>query len=192
MSQAHQDYRLANGQPLNIERCPVCGHIARLWEYSEKPNDEVQRVVMCDNGGKMGGRDGLAYEGCLMYMPPRDFYCTTARSAVAYWNRFYHACIAERTKSYEDLVVPRVQLSSFGREEQQWIGRYGSMIIDRCMDLMKPKVDRMQIIYALERAEKALEAQAAELGNALDYNAEFPAEDAERMREAITILKGLP
>jgi hypothetical protein len=52
-------------------------------------------------------------------------------------------------------------------------------------------VDIQQIVYALQRAERQLEAQAAKLGTALNYDAEFFAEDAERMREAAALLEGL-
>lgn len=45
-----------------------------------------------------------------------------------------------------------------------------------------------QIVYALQRQANALQAQADKLSDQLDYSAEFPAEDAERMREAIQIV----
>ncbi len=50
-----------------------------------------------------------------------------------------------------------------------------------------PKVE--QIIYALERAEEVLKARANALDRT-DYSAEFFTEDADRMREAIELLKG--
>lgn len=49
-------------------------------------------------------------------------------------------------------------------------------------------IDLEQVIFALQRAERRLQAEADSLGSAGDYNAEFPAEDAERMREAIALL----
>lgn len=49
--------------------------------------------------------------------------------------------------------------------------------------------DRQQIIYALERAAARLDAERDKLMAFGDYSAEFPGEDAERMREAIEILK---
>ncbi|WP_322470277.1 hypothetical protein SOM08_06125 [Hydrogenophaga sp. SNF1] len=42
-----------------------------------------------------------------------------------------------------------------------------------------------QIVYALERARDANQDQADRLMNALDYNAEFFAEDAESLQKAI-------
>lgn len=50
------------------------------------------------------------------------------------------------------------------------------------------KVDVSQVLYALERQRDALDAQAERLGRELDYSAEFPAADADRMREAIELL----
>ena len=50
-------------------------------------------------------------------------------------------------------------------------------------------VDLQQIIYALERQERALQAHADRLCAELDYAAEFPSEDAERMREAVALLR---
>lgn len=49
-------------------------------------------------------------------------------------------------------------------------------------------VDTKQIVYALERAAVALQSQADSLCDRQDYSAEFPAEDAQRMREAIAIV----
>lgn len=54
-----------------------------------------------------------------------------------------------------------------------------------------PPATIQQIIYALERQERALQAQSDALLAAMDYNAEFPAEDAERMREAQALLKAM-
>lgn len=51
------------------------------------------------------------------------------------------------------------------------------------------KPDVQQIVYALQRAERALQLQADLLHEAHDYAAEFPAEDAERMREAVALLQ---
>ena len=51
--------------------------------------------------------------------------------------------------------------------------------------------DIAQIVYALERAESRLRAEADRLSEAGDYSAEFPAEDADRMREAITLIASI-
>lgn len=52
-------------------------------------------------------------------------------------------------------------------------------------------IDVQQVIYALERAAALQESQAQKLAEARDYSAEFWAEDAERLREAITLLQPL-
>jgi hypothetical protein len=52
-------------------------------------------------------------------------------------------------------------------------------------------IDVQQVIYALERAAALQEGQAQRLLEACDYSAEFWAEDAERLREAITLLRPL-
>lgn len=54
---------------------------------------------------------------------------------------------------------------------------------------MPDQLDIAQIIFALQRAERRLQSEAEALGAALDYGAEFPAEDAERMREAVALLQ---
>ena len=51
---------------------------------------------------------------------------------------------------------------------------------------------KMQIIYALQRAERTLQAHADALSASLDYSAELPAEDAQRMREAQALLAAQP
>jgi hypothetical protein len=50
-------------------------------------------------------------------------------------------------------------------------------------------VDIDQIIYALERAFRRLDHEAATLHEQGDYDAQFPAADAERMQEAIALLR---
>ena len=52
---------------------------------------------------------------------------------------------------------------------------------------MSEPIDIKQVIYALERQAAALDAQAEAMG--MDYAAEFPAEDAERLREAKALLQ---
>jgi hypothetical protein len=52
-------------------------------------------------------------------------------------------------------------------------------------------IDRQQVIYALERGGRALIAQADAMAaqDRSDYSSEFPFEDAQRMREAIALLR---
>jgi hypothetical protein len=53
-------------------------------------------------------------------------------------------------------------------------------------------IDVQQVIYALERARDQLQSLADKLHDQQDYSAEFPAEDADRMREAIALLRARP
>jgi hypothetical protein len=77
-----------------LEACPCCGSSARVWEYVEKTGGPVVRVAMCDHEGSIGPRDALVYEGCLLQMPPDDFYRGTGRDAVRYWNGYAKALMA--------------------------------------------------------------------------------------------------
>lgn len=61
----------------------------------------------------------------------------------------------------------------------------------QAMQIRRPKVDIDQIIYALERQRESLKAHADRLIKDRDYSAEFPAADADRMQEAIMLLRGL-
>jgi hypothetical protein len=80
-SGVHDQYRPMVPQPAEpAHRCPLCGSPAQVWEFSEKPDDIVTRVVMCDRGDD------------VLYMPPNDFYQGTGRDAVRYWNAYAEAC----------------------------------------------------------------------------------------------------
>jgi hypothetical protein len=86
-------------QGAQLERCPICEAEAGLWQFSEKPDAVVQRVVMCSHGDEIGPQDGIANSGCLMYMPDEAFYQPTAREAIRYWNGFAVALRALRAEN---------------------------------------------------------------------------------------------
>lgn len=91
------DYTLMVSAPAELPApCPCCGSDARVWQYIDKPGAEVERVVMCDRAGGLGPRDALVYEGCLLQMPPQDFYKATGREAVRYWNGYAKALESEQ------------------------------------------------------------------------------------------------
>ena len=100
------DYRLMLPPPAEpLEPCPCCGSSARVWEYVA---DVVKRVVMCDHEGDIGPRDSLVYEGCLLQMPPDDFYRGTGRDAVRYWNEYAKALTAtQRANRWKTAQVLR-------------------------------------------------------------------------------------
>lgn len=80
-----------------IEPCPVCGADAELWQYSEDfKNGPIDKVMMCSNGERFGPQDGAVNEGCLLYMPPRDFYFGRIVEAVKFWNEYAKALNAQR------------------------------------------------------------------------------------------------
>ena len=81
----------------HVEPCPVCGSEALLWNYStDFKNGPIQKVMMCSNGEKFGPQDGLINEGCLLYMPPQDFYRGRIAEAVKFRNEYAKALNAQR------------------------------------------------------------------------------------------------
>lgn len=74
-----------------LEPCPVCGGAASLWQYSTSETAPRKLLVCCTHSEPIGPQDGLANEGCPLYMPPDNFYRETIRDAVRYWNEFARA-----------------------------------------------------------------------------------------------------
>lgn len=103
------DYYLMEPPPAEpVDACPCCGSSARVWVYAEDPTMPVTRVVMCDHSGSIGPRDALVYEGCLLQMPPDDFYRETGREAVRYWNEYAKALTAaQRANRWKTAKVLR-------------------------------------------------------------------------------------
>lgn len=95
-SPMHDDYKPLDHDPDKIERCPVCGSQAKLWQYSTSPTAPRQLVVMCEHSEAIGPQDGIRNEGCLLYMPPESFYQARIADAVRYWNEFARALVALR------------------------------------------------------------------------------------------------
>lgn len=89
MDDIHRLMEPAPSEPL--EMCPCCGSSARVWEYVENPRANVMRVVMCDHHDSIGPRDSMVHEGCLLQMPPNDFYHGRGHDAVRYWNEYAKA-----------------------------------------------------------------------------------------------------
>jgi len=96
------DYKLVEGHSYHIEPCPVCGHAKpELWRYYSDPASPTSKVVMCRHTDPIGPmQNGLVNEGCLLYMPPEQFYQPTERAAVEYWNTFAKALSALRRKNH--------------------------------------------------------------------------------------------
>jgi hypothetical protein len=79
-----------------VQKCCVCGSIPSLWQYKEK-GGTFSKVMMCPNGDPVLPDDGVSVQdGCLLYMPPMDFYKATRREAIDYWNRWNQAMHEQR------------------------------------------------------------------------------------------------
>jgi len=74
------------------------------------------------------------------------------------------------------------------------VSAYAQALIDRGAAAPVPAVppDTGQILYALDRQIAALDAHALRLQAVGDYSAEFPAEDADRLREAKAMIAAAP
>lgn len=87
---AHDDYKLLDVPPGGpaLYDCPVCGSKASLWQYSESETTATTKAVMCTMGDAFGPQQGIVNEGCLLYMPPGEFYKSTIRDAIKFWNSY--------------------------------------------------------------------------------------------------------
>lgn len=100
MSKAYDMYKQIDiPQGVSLLPCPCCGMDAQLWRYAKSETDPSTPVVMCENGDKFGPQDGMANEGCLLYMPPDNFYRATIREAVKYWNEYANALMTMQRKN---------------------------------------------------------------------------------------------
>jgi hypothetical protein len=82
----------------HLEACVVCGAAGELWRYSEADDAPTTTAVMCSNGEAFGPQSGVVNEGCLLNMPPNEFYRDTIRDAVRFWNEYAKALGAQRRK----------------------------------------------------------------------------------------------
>jgi len=93
---------------VHIEACPVCSAIAELWRFSETSESPTETAVMCSNGDAFGPQSGIACEGCLLNMPPQEFYRDTIRDAVRFWNEYAKALTSQRrARNWEAAKVLR-------------------------------------------------------------------------------------
>jgi hypothetical protein len=82
------NYTKIEGKDSTMEPCPVCGSKAELWRFSEDKDEPVSHVVMCSHDGAIGQRDTVVLDGCLLVMPPDDFYQPRQAQAINYWNDY--------------------------------------------------------------------------------------------------------
>lgn len=75
--------------------CSVCGSAPALWQYKEK-GGSFSKVVMCVNGESVIDPNDVLDDGCVMYMPPMNFYKATRREAIKHWNLWHTAMREQR------------------------------------------------------------------------------------------------
>lgn len=82
-----------------LDHCPVCGSKAEIYRRSEGDTNKV--AVMCSNGDPIGPQKDidLPRVGCLLSLPPEEFYQPSIRQAVSYWKRYYWAIRVLRAES---------------------------------------------------------------------------------------------
>jgi hypothetical protein len=72
----------------HLAACPVCGSTASLYQHSKSLVSPTSKLVCCDRGDSIGPQDGIIAAGCLLFLPPRDFYRATKNDAISYWNKY--------------------------------------------------------------------------------------------------------
>ena len=97
MSKDNLYVKIEPANALPIRPCPVCGSAGELWQYENRANATFQKAVMCTNGDAIGPQDGEFNVGCLLYMPPDQFYQSRIIEAVNYWNEYAEALQALRS-----------------------------------------------------------------------------------------------
>jgi hypothetical protein len=90
MTAVHDDYKRLEFPPgLALQPCPVCAAEVELWQYSASPSAPTTKTVTCSRGEPFGPQCSEAIRaGCLLFMPPDDFYQPTIREAVKFWNDY--------------------------------------------------------------------------------------------------------
>lgn len=114
MTKAHDDYKKLDLPETPLEVCPVCASKAELWQFSKSETDFTSKSVMCSNGDAFGPQQGSADEGCLLYMPPPEFYKATIREAVKFWNEY--AKSLTRIQRYNRWKISQVLRTEAGRK----------------------------------------------------------------------------
>ena len=113
----HLEYkRLPIPVGAQLEPCPVCGSAAELLQHSESEAAPTRKAVWCTNGDGFGPQDREVYEGCLLYMPPHEFYKATIHEAVQYWNEYASALKALRRDRTSDRTPGRMLLKKMQNE----------------------------------------------------------------------------
>lgn len=89
---------------VDLALCPVCNARAEL---NKIVNDDgiVEWVVCCSHNQPIGPQAdmaGVINEGCLLFVPPRDFHRARRKDAVLYWNEYAAALMILRNGGDDD------------------------------------------------------------------------------------------
>jgi hypothetical protein len=121
----HDEFkRLEIAEGTHIEPCPLCAADAQLWQFSESVSAPTSKFVTCSHSDDLGPRDGLVYNGCVLYDPPKDFYKATIRDAVKHWNDYAKAATElQRKRRWERHSVLRQARSASAALQAEPQGR---------------------------------------------------------------------
>lgn len=89
------------------ENCQLCDAEPELWEgsfsWDQKPHrlapGEHMKVMRCPSGGAAFLGD-LDYENCPFHKPSVNFWCSTERGALQWWNRNMKHWVDVRRKNH--------------------------------------------------------------------------------------------
>jgi hypothetical protein len=103
----HDEYKKIDPpEGVRLVPCPVCRSAAELWRRSDSPSAPTETAVCCSSGEAFGPQTGEAAAGCLLFMPPDDFYRGTIREAVKYWTEYANALEAKRRARNWEIAKP--------------------------------------------------------------------------------------
>lgn len=85
-----------------LRACPCCGSAGEAWRYRDTEESSTV-AICCSNGERFGPQDGEYNSGCLLYMPPSQFYQSRIKEAAEYWNEYAGSLDAIRRKNREEV-----------------------------------------------------------------------------------------
>lgn len=149
---------------MDVEPCPVCGADAELWQYSNDfKNGPIDKLIMCSNGDRFGPQDGAMNEGCLLYMPPQDFYRGRIAEAVKFWNQYARALNAQRReRNWKRAKVLRTGLrSAFDHIEMASLEASHCNDAARISDALAYRSDDTALRQAIRAAKEEMRERCA-------------------------------
>lgn len=118
-----------------LAACPVCGGPAELYEDTLK-SGSVRKVVCCSTGEASAQLAG----GCVLFLPPEEFYYPTIREAARHWNSYAEAAgrmrVPTTAADMRVAVISRlIQLGKmqsspgFGGPEADLVAKFSTMSV---------------------------------------------------------------